>query len=62
MIAVAIRKHEGGSNNLLDFRPGEKIIIDESRKREDSWVYGSIGATREGWFPSEFVIVEEHFV
>jgi len=42
----------------LHFRTGERIIVEKEDGPE--WLYGSIGATRRGWFPSDLVKVEEH--
>jgi hypothetical protein len=47
----------------LNFRVGEKILIEKTSGNEkEGWIYGSIGATRKGWFPANLVKIEEHII
>ncbi len=47
----------------MNFRAGEKILIEKTSGNEkEGWLYGSIGATRKGWFPANLVKIEEHII
>jgi len=59
-IGVAIGDFQREKDQDLSFQKGEKILIEEKIKGSN-WMYGSIG-NRKGWFPSNCVRVEEHYL
>jgi hypothetical protein len=59
-IGVAVKAFNGTKEQDLNFKVGEKILI-ESKVKGSNWFFGSIGQ-RKGWFPSACVKVEEHYL
>lgn len=59
-IGVALQTFVGEKEQDLSFKIGEKILI-ETKIKGSNWFYGSIGK-RKGWFPSQCVKIEQHFI
>ena len=59
-IGVALIGFNGKNEQDLNFKIGEKILI-ESKIKGSSWFYGSIGS-RKGWFPAANIKIEEHYL
>ncbi|CDW77947.1 UNKNOWN [Stylonychia lemnae] len=59
-IAVAEKQFVGEKENDLSFKVGQKIII-EQRIKGSNWMFGSIGL-KQGWFPADYVKIEEHYL
>ena len=51
---------QGEKEQDLSFKLGEKILI-ETKIKGSNWLYGSIGL-RKGWFPIDYVKIEEHYI
>ena len=52
-IGTAIKAFFGQKEQDLNFKIGEKILI-ESKIKGSNWYFGSIGA-RKGWFPATHI-------